>query len=233
MSYETNVKTRYFRPSIQLIEAKARESRGEPAPKGYRGNQSLPNNHGERVLHSENVNLWIRNVPKRITHHEFLGFIRNTGKVRSLVLYPPTDKHQNQAAALSFMRRDSAEKFKSDCKSGKIMMRGMMLNVKWNRNKAKGPEWSESECDTVSRVLMIEGDVEVVNQEYLNAYFRGKLDYDIDEIIEHERKEGGDETRCTIEYRFACWRGQAKLARRALRNEHPSLTVKYGKDPCE
>ncbi|KAI1762172.1 hypothetical protein GGR53DRAFT_468566 [Hypoxylon sp. FL1150] len=223
-----NGKTNYFRPSSQVLGVKTRGARGELASNRYLGDTSLPDNSGHDVLPYENVNLWIVNIPKEIDHHEFLGCIRNTGKVRSLVLHPPVGKHTNKAAALSFIRRDSAVKFLADCRSGKINMRGMKLYATWNRNRVREPA-----DDTVSRVLMIEGDAKLVNQKHLNEFFAEKVAYDIDEIIEHGRKEGSDAARCTIEYRFASWRGQAQLALMALRTERQSLTVEYGKDPCE
>ncbi|KAI1773538.1 hypothetical protein F4818DRAFT_443379 [Hypoxylon cercidicola] len=220
----------YFRPSSQALGKRSPWSRGKRASSKYLGDTSLPDNSGDHVPPSKNVNLWIVNIPSGITHHEFLGFIRNVGKVRSLVLHPATGIHRNSAAALSFFRRASAQKFLDDCVFGKVTMRGMKLHAIWNRHRVAEPEDS-----TVSRVLVIEGEVRFANRLYLDEFLSSRIAYDIDEIVEERRQPHDDATKGRIEYRFASWRGQAVLALIALRKEHRHhvLTVEYGKDPCE
>ncbi|XXH03695.1 hypothetical protein Hte_010101 [Hypoxylon texense] len=221
----------YFRPSGQVLNRRQPEE--EPRSTGtskYLGDTSLPDNSGLDVPLSRTVNLWVGNVPPGITHHEFLKSIRGRGKVRSLVLHPAVGEHKTAAAALSFFHRASCENFIDDCFDGKIKMYGMTLWATWNRHFVAAPE-----DDSVSRVLIIEGDAKFANRQYLDEFLSAKLAYDLDEIIEHKGEPGSDVTRAKVEYRFASWRGQAVLALMALRKEHPhhSLTVEYGKDPCE
>ncbi|KAI4865826.1 hypothetical protein F4820DRAFT_447595 [Hypoxylon rubiginosum] len=220
----------YFRPSSQALNrGRARESRSTETSK-YLGDTSLPDNSGLYVPVSKTVNLWVSNIPPGITHHEFLGFIRGSGKVRSLVLYKPVGKHKTAAAALSFFRHDRARKFIENCTSGEITMHDKAIWATWNRHRVAEPE-----DDSVSRVLIIEGCAKFVNRQYLDEFLPSKVFYDIDEIIEHKGKQGDNGERAKIEYRFASCRGQAVLALIALRKEHwhQSLTVEYGKDPCE
>ncbi|KAI1389073.1 uncharacterized protein F4822DRAFT_429685 [Hypoxylon trugodes] len=220
---------RYFKPSEQLLGQRARGSNQTEG--NYRGDMSLPSNTGADVKEEDNTNLWITGLPGSITYHELLGAITKTGRIRSSVINQPNEGTATAAASISFFKRQEAEVLYHAIDEGKLMIGGQFPRVRWNRNRVAEPKTTEY----VSRVLLVVGDLQVVNREYLERFWAGKFVYDIDEVINHGTTTAEDSGPLgRLEYRFGSWRAQAAMAAKSLNEELAGfLKTEFGKDPCD
>ncbi|KAI1802616.1 hypothetical protein F4811DRAFT_563142 [Daldinia bambusicola] len=219
---------RFFKPSEQLTGAD--NSRKTDRFNGnYRGDRNLSINRGTDVAEEKNTSLWITGLPGSTTVSKLLARIRKTGRVRSVVVNGPNETSSTAAASISFFRREDAEVLYNEIRQGRIIIEGMFPRVQWNRNRVG----EEEIPGHASRVLLIAGDPLVVNQEYLDGFFKRKFVYDIDEIIDHGTVPGVGGPISRLEYRFGSWRSQASFARLALSLElRGFLLAEYGEDPC-
>ncbi|KAI1087630.1 hypothetical protein F5B19DRAFT_497208 [Rostrohypoxylon terebratum] len=220
---------RVFTPSEQLMghsNGSLQASRGNG---NYRGDCNLSVNTGVNVSEHKNTNLWVTGLPAGITVNELLGAITDTGRIRSTVINQPTQSIATAAASISFFHRRDAVKLYRKIEQGHICLRGRFPLVQWNRNKV-----GESAVPPyTTRVLLIAGDPQIVNEEFLTSFFSKKFVYDIDCIVDHGIVDGFEGPIGRIEYRFGSWRSQASSARLALLLELKGfLLVKYGPDPC-
>ncbi|KAI1372029.1 hypothetical protein F4677DRAFT_463626 [Hypoxylon crocopeplum] len=223
---ETN-KMAFFRPSYQLLGVPRKQGESEQRPQ-YLGDLNHPDNTSQWVPAHRNTNVWVRGFSSSVPCRDFLNALQNIGKVRALVVHPADKEHESAAASISFFRRDAAVLLINLINTGIITVHGNTLSAIWNRNRV-----AETDEGWNSRVLLIAGNVEVVNPTYLERFFRSKFVYDIDRVIDHGVVPGPGGPIARLEYRFACWRGQAVLAKIALQREHGGqLLVDYGMDPC-
>ncbi|KAI1452302.1 hypothetical protein F4805DRAFT_470979 [Annulohypoxylon moriforme] len=220
---------RYFVPSEQLTGNSNAAREVSRRNGNYRGDCNLSTNTGANVPEDKNTNLWITGLPSSITIRELLAAITRTGRVRSTVINAPTGSITTAAASISFFKRSDAEILYRKIEQGGIMFRGRYPSVQWNRNRV-----GEGEAPShASRVLLIAGDLDIVNEPYLNSFFDKKFVYEIDQIINHGAVDGYGGPISRIEYRFGSWRSQASSARLALMLELKGfLLVEYGPDPC-
>ncbi|KAL8367074.1 hypothetical protein RB595_007984 [Gaeumannomyces hyphopodioides] len=86
-----------------------------------------------------------------------------------------------------------------------------------------------------SRVLLIYGPSRFVNFDSLTAYFRSKLEFQVDEVLTLAvSSPGGPDDGVLLEYRFGSFRCQAEAAKMALTREYPdTVKVWFGEDPCD
>ncbi|EJT75756.1 hypothetical protein GGTG_05686 [Gaeumannomyces tritici R3-111a-1] len=85
-----------------------------------------------------------------------------------------------------------------------------------------------------SRVLLIYGPARFVNFDSLTAYFRSKLEFQIDEVLTLAMSGQGPDDGVLLEYRFGSFRCQAEAAKMALTREHQdTVRVWFGVDPCD
>ncbi|KAI0885011.1 uncharacterized protein GGS22DRAFT_200103 [Annulohypoxylon maeteangense] len=220
---------RVFVPSEQLTGNSSAERQISRHNGNYRGDCSLSINTGANVQEQNNTNLWITGLPGTITIQELLAAITRTGRVRSTVVNAPTGTIMTAAASISFFNRKDAENLYRKIENGRILYRGTFPSIQWNRNKV-----GEGDAHPLaSRVLLIAGDPEIVNEKYLNEFFSKKFVYEIDCIINHGTVDGFNGPISRLEYRFGSWRSQASSARLALTLELKGfLLVEYGPDPC-
>ncbi|KAI1403465.1 hypothetical protein F4819DRAFT_506127 [Hypoxylon fuscum] len=217
----------FFAPSEQLTGGAYVNRKGNG---NYRGDINLPVNRGTHVPEQANTSLWITGLPGSTTISDLLGSITNVGRVRSVVVNPPNETTSSAAATISFFHRHDAETLHRIIQQGRIMVGGRFPKSQWNRNRVGGEEDSSGQA---SRVVLIAGEPDVVNEQFLNYYFSKKFVYDIDTVIDHGTVSafGGPISR--LEYRFGSWRGQAIFAKMALTKELPGFTLaEYGEDPC-
>ncbi|KAK6955897.1 hypothetical protein Daesc_003543 [Daldinia eschscholtzii] len=220
---------RYFKPSEQLTGAADGSRKTDRCNGNYRGDCNLSINRGTGVPEERNTSLWITGLPGSTTVPKFLASITKTGRVRSTVINGPNESTGTAAASISFFRRKDAEVLYNAIQQGRMVLEDMIPRVQWNRNRI-GEEDSPSYA---SRVLLIAGDPLVVNQDYLDGFFKSKFVYDIDDIIDHGTVPGIDGPISRLEYRFGSWRSQASFARLALNLElRGFLLAEYGEDPC-
>ncbi|RKU48901.1 hypothetical protein DL546_008782 [Coniochaeta pulveracea] len=200
----------------------------------YMGNIHIDKNKSANIPESENCSLWLTKLPPNLTYTDLLAVIRDVGRVyQTHINRPQPDKgHHTSAGKIVFFDRASAERFfERFADSGLVFpgYPGFTGRVAWNRVLAAavdGPGTKE-----LSRVLLISGPKEMVTAEYLTQYFRSKLDFNIDCIIDH----GGDDYRATVEYRFGSFRCQAESAKMAVTREmaRHNVQVWFWTDPCD
>ncbi|KAI2632533.1 hypothetical protein GGS26DRAFT_590971 [Hypomontagnella submonticulosa] len=221
---------RYFEPSAQLTgnDSASREVQGRNS--NYRGDHNLSVNRGDDVPDDKNCCLWLTGLPGDITVHGLLSAIKKTGRVRSTHINPPTESSKTAAASISFFKRSAAETLLQNIQQGKLIIGGRFPYAFWNRNKVA----EEDGLGAASRVLLIAGDPEIVNVDYLDQFFAGKFVYELDEVIEHGTVDSDTGPIARIEYRFGSWRSQASFARMSLSLELRGFVLtEYGPDPCD
>ncbi|KAL2128952.1 hypothetical protein VTI74DRAFT_8419 [Chaetomium olivicolor] len=184
----------------------------------YRGDPDVARNQSAPIREEESCSLWIVGLAPDLTTHELLSGIHNIGRVYATHINPPVPErgHTLSAAKVVFFERTAAELFyKTFAPTGYWTPRNPHLRarVTWNRIRS-------AEVDvggTRSRVLLISGPPQVVNEDYLRIYFDTKFEYQIDQIIYRGANPAG--TRVLLEFRFGSFRCQAESARTALMRE--------------
>ncbi|KAJ9143125.1 hypothetical protein NKR23_g6707 [Pleurostoma richardsiae] len=199
----------------------------------YRGDTSLLRNRSADIPESHNCSLFVMGLPPDTTIHALLSQIRNVGRIYAThINRPEPDRgHFTCAAKIIFFEREAAQRFYARCQERGFALPGsgggggQGPRVVWNRIRTAQQDGPKHK----SRVLIIAGDRRFVNTAALTAYFRTKLDFQIDEVLTLADMGG----RAVVEFRFGSYRCQAEAAKMALAREY-SETVKvyYGEDPC-
>ncbi|KAI1768493.1 hypothetical protein GGR53DRAFT_462458 [Hypoxylon sp. FL1150] len=219
----------------------------------YRGNPFLPANQSAPVPEELNTSLWLTNLPPTCTHRQLLSAIRGCGKVFATVINPPEEDarllalagagaprptHTTSASKLVFFDRCGADRLVAQSRAGRFTVGGYVPRLRPNRIKS-APREAGPQC----RVLHIEGPSLIVNEFFLNNFFRAKFTYELEGVVTLAAARDGDVTR--QEWRFGSFRCQAESARQSIARERerhtdPSsglhlwtqVTVHYGVDPC-
>jgi hypothetical protein len=196
----------------------------------YRGNIHVAKNRSADIPPNQNCALFVVGLPPTTTVTQLLTTIRDIGRVYAThINAPEPDKgHPTCAAKIIFFERRAAETFQARFAGG-LQITGYpeyTARAVWNRVRSAepvSPRWH-------TRVLLISGPRAFVNPQSLTAYFQSKLDFDVDEIIEH-----GNANWHVVEYRFGSYRCQAEVAKMALLREMAGqgVQVRFGRDPCE
>jgi RNA recognition motif-containing protein len=200
----------------------------------YMGNIHIDKNKSANIPENENCSLWLTKLPPNLTYTDLLAAICDAGRVyQTHINRPVPDQgHHTSAGKVVFFDRASAERFYNRFVDGGLVIPaypGFDGRVTWNRVLAAAIDGPNNR--DLSRVLLISGPKEMVNADFLTQYFRSKLDFNIDCIIDH----GGDDYRGTIEYRFASYRCQAESAKMAITRElgRHNVQVWFWTDPCD
>lgn len=199
----------------------------------YQGNIFLEKNRSADIPDDQNCSIFILGLPPMVTYRQFFAAIRNTGRVyQTRISAPEPDKgHTTSACKVVFFDRPSAERFWENHRRGFVIRDYPMFEgrLRWNRVKSAAVEGSPDQ----SRVLLISGPDQVVNEHFLTQFFQSKLEYQVDEII--TRNPGGIFGRSEVEFRFGSFRCQAEAAKMALHREFTDhgVHVRYGPDPCD
>ena len=229
----------------------------------YRGDPTNPNNMSDEIPDSLNTSVFLEKLPGDLDYPGFLQSLRGTGRIFSVKIMGPVaagtaksnTKIDTSAAKVHFWDRTGADRFFALCRAGRLRMGGRVPLARPNYYRTRARPEHESRC---SRVIIIEGPCEIVNQPYLKWFFDLAFDWNIEEIIDLEPKASKNTTTTTtrrLEYRFASYRAQAVTAFRRM--EHASkgwsmlpnrrgvdlsvkqralwrdVRVEYGRDPCE
>lgn len=196
----------------------------------YQGNIWLPTNRSANIPDHLNCSLFLIHLPPDLTAHALLAAIHAlgpTGRVYALHVNAPEPARGNLgcAAKVVFFTRAAAQRFFHRCQQpqqpshpgsgggggGGLLVGGRRAHVTWNRIKtAERPDLVASDA---SRVLLISGPPAVVNPRALTAFFRTKLDFQVDEVIVLEaggRGRGGPAAR----------EGRGRDVLRALLRQH-------------
>lgn len=183
----------------------------------------------EHLPPEQNCALWLTNLPPDIRERELLASVRNVGRIyATFINYPDGHAHATSAAKLVFFTPEAAQKLLVYCTLVKPMViRGHRVKIALNRIKYAKNSMENGE----SRVLIITGHREFVNEASLTAFFQARFQFQIDEavtLITHKE-------RAVVEYKFGSYRCQAQMGMKALLLDKPAglEMVEYGADPCE
>ncbi|KAI2620519.1 hypothetical protein GGR54DRAFT_647414 [Hypoxylon sp. NC1633] len=119
----------------------------------------------------------------------------------------PDEKHTNSAAKLVFWDRKGTENFLNQCVGGKFQVGSYTANVRMNRILTGEQPQSDN-----SRIV---GPEEIVNEDYLRAFFETKdFYYQLEGVSVMVHNHTTHIKR--LEYRFASYQAQAATADRIL-----------------
>ncbi|KFY37665.1 hypothetical protein V494_04677 [Pseudogymnoascus sp. VKM F-4513 (FW-928)] len=190
----------------------------------YLGTMSAASNQMASLPDHMNTCIWVEGAPADLTYFEMLRSIRDCGKVYSVHINPPREKHYTAAAKIAFCTRIGAERFFRQAHSlCGIVIRGRRICVRWNRNK-----YRENFNRAESRVLKISGDPKFVNYEVLGEYFARLFYFNL--IWVEEVTPG------VMIWEFSSILAQAHSAKQAIEREPAMMhivRIKYERDPCE
>lgn len=230
----------------------------------YQGNIYLAANRCADIPDALNTSLFLIHLPPTTTTAHLLAAVHAlgpTGRVFAVHINAPEPGRGNPgcAAKVVFFTRAAAHLFFERCQRLGFYVGGRRAHVTWNRIKtAERPELVASDA---SRVLLITGPRAFVNPRTLTAFFRTKLEFQIDEVLVFdepgnkrtpsqlpsppERKDhqvaGGsssssdddddDDGDAVVEYRFGSFRCQAQAAQMAISRMLPHVRCFFGQDP--
>ena len=195
----------------------------------YQGNIHIERNRSADIPAGENCSLFVIGLPPDVTTRQLLASIRRAGRIYATHINPPEPEknHLSSAAKIIFFEVEAARRFCESASLGGFVVGGQKARVVHNRIRtAAAPDPKHS-----SRVLIIYGPKHMVNAETLTVFFRSKLDFQIDEII-NLPSPANQPGFGLIEYRFGSYRCQAQAAKMALSREFSEIKVYYGVDPC-
>jgi hypothetical protein len=219
---ETGSSLQYFN-----IDSPLNHEAGAFSP-NYLGDRSLARNRSADIPDEENCSVWITGLPPRTTHNQLLSEIRGVGRVYATVINPPDPDHGHTTAAAKvvFFTLASAHEFYAKAHRERFIINGYTTRVSWNRIKsAEHPNPGDR-----SRVLMLQGAPEFVNERSLTVWFLERFTFEIDKVIERNVTSN----LAIVEYRFGSYRCQAEAAKMALAREKSDVVwnLRYGEDPC-
>ncbi|KFZ22869.1 hypothetical protein V502_02662 [Pseudogymnoascus sp. VKM F-4520 (FW-2644)] len=190
----------------------------------YLGTMSAASNQMTSLPDHLNTCIWVEGAPADLSYFEMLRSIRHCGKVYSVHINPPKEKHFTAAAKIAFCTRVGAERFFQQAHSAiGIIIRGRRICVRWNRNK-----YRENFNRAESRVLRISGPSTYVNFQVLGEYFAGLFYFNL--IWVEELSPGN------MIWEFSSILAQAHSAKQAIEREPAMMNmvrIKYERDPCE
>lgn len=198
----------------------------------YRGDTTLPENISAPIPINRSTSLYIRGMGASVTFSDILAAIRNTGKVYSLFVNPPSESHPGSAAKICFFTRAAAERFYNATRDG-FMAKGdnCLAEVVWNRVLV--PEHTRKDWRNACRVVIVRGPKEIVNRVSILRIIQENIRiYDMDHMT--ERAYGPIKGFSQMEMQFGSFRAQGHSAfivlNRALAGK--AVQVLYGADPC-
>ncbi|KAK5996689.1 hypothetical protein PT974_02029 [Cladobotryum mycophilum] len=196
----------------------------------YHGMHTEANASAEYLSPNQNCALWLTNLPPDITHHQLLGAIRNVGRIWcSFINTPDYVTHHTAAAKVVFFSPKSAQQLLSSSWTKGLFIGNFRVRVAHNRIKS---ESREDELSTPkSRVLIICGQTEFINEAYLTKYFKDRFIFQNDQVSELIITGG----RSIMEWRFGSYRCQSQMGKMSLEKDRPFWLekVEFGQDPCE
>ncbi|CAJ2506034.1 Uu.00g001640.m01.CDS01 [Anthostomella pinea] len=213
------------------------------SPTNYKGDLSLPSNQSADIPDSQNVSVYIVNLPPYCNEHILLGAIRGIGKIFACNVNSPDETHSTAAGKVVFWDRAATDRFLDKAARGQFQIGNYLPEVKMNRIRVAAQTPSNK-----SRVLQIDGPRAIANQAYLERLFRAHFKYDLDEVVTVSQNR--DNGRTCLRIYFASFRCQAaagfKVCSQARMgsfdytagmDEHEgdmwrNTQVHWGPDPC-
>ncbi|OTA93155.1 hypothetical protein M434DRAFT_11824 [Hypoxylon sp. CO27-5] len=214
-----------------------------PMSTNYRGTDN-PANESQDIEANASCSLWVTGLPPDCTVKDLLSSIRSAGKIFGCNINPPSDTGRTSAAKIVFWDRAGTNKFLNQYVWGLFKVKDYKPKVIMNRILAASQPPSNR-----SRVVRVVGPDAIVNEEYLERYFKQHFFYNLEEfsLIYHN-----EETKVArVEIRFSSHRAQAaaaaiwiNLARGGKENAVEGMDQEekrlwkqvrhfWGPDPCE
>lgn len=194
----------------------------------YHGMHTETNASAEYLAPEENCALWLTNLPPGVSIYQLLKSIRNVGRVWcSYINYPDFLNHQTAAAKVVFFTPEAAQQLLSVSWTRGLYVEGYRVKVSHNRIKYG----KNAIAGKMSRVLIITGHAEFVNEATLSKFFKDRFIYQLDEVTQLIRAGG----RAVVEFKFGSYRCQSQMGKMSLEKDRPFglEKVEFGDDPCE
>lgn len=215
-----------------------------PNPHRYKGDLKNPNNQCADIPVHQSTCLFITKLPPGCTASQLLGAIRGVGKVWALSMCEPNQAYETPAAKLTFWDRVATDRFLQLVGEGRFKVghdSKPHVRMNWYRTPSQPPS-------RATRVLGLVGPDRIVNQPYLERFFRRRrrFEYTLDQVVTVYLYEGT----ARLEFHFASYRCQAAFAAASIRklcNGEPfdddyisdeervlwrSVQIYWGADPC-
>ncbi|KAK1594438.1 uncharacterized protein LY79DRAFT_157087 [Colletotrichum navitas] len=210
-----------FQPIIRYnnsdLERAFRQARGFSDQ--YRGDVFNDRNMSVNIPAHENTSLWMEGLPAGCTTQLLLGAVAHvgsTGKIWASYINPANaaDNKPYAAAKIVFFSREGAEGLLRASHNGRFLVGGRRPRVTWNRVKTASRGARDSQK---SRVVLIRGPAEYVNQPRLSQWFRGFFSFETEVVIPRDYRvnERGQAIQL-LEWRFASTRCQGEAASMAI-----------------
>ncbi|KOS22345.1 hypothetical protein ESCO_002025 [Escovopsis weberi] len=196
----------------------------------YHGMHTEANASAEHLTSEQNCALWLTNLPPDVTPRQLLSAIRKVGRIWcSFINYPDYQSHHTAAAKVVFFSPKATQQFLSDSWTKGLYIGTNRVRVSHNRIKSESKE--DELATPKSRVLIITGRAEFVNEAYLTKYFKDRFIFQNDEVTELINAGG----RAVLEWKFGSYRCQAQMGKMSLEKDRPYWLekVEFGQDPCE
>ncbi|KAK0643681.1 hypothetical protein B0T16DRAFT_459795 [Cercophora newfieldiana] len=221
-------------PNISLAEQDLLIRQAAGISPSYLGNPFLPANHSARhIPDHQNCSLYLTHLPPTTTVHTLLHALHGTATGRVYFCHvnsPETDRQRRglSAAKLTFFTPESANLFLERYNAFGFVVEGYAARVVRNRTKVARP----AEGLAVSRVLLITGPQEIVEEGVLMGIFRSSFEFEMDgEVLVLSEGEG----KRALCWPFGSYRAQAQAAVVLMRRNlgfFKGVDVGYGVDPC-
>jgi hypothetical protein len=217
-----------FRPSKMLLEQKGFIQRPKAPNANWKGDSysSSELDRAPNIPDILNCGLWITNIPITVSLSQFFDCI-HLGAVFSVTLYPPKDTHHMMAAKLVFKKPESAQALLTQANAVGFWFGGSPVRVVYWRPGCAQREGAET------RVLQIEGPVDLMNIDHWTEYFGNACIYLLERWMFLPCSK---QSRKKMEFRFARIDGQATMCRQKILKDHTyqgRVFVQFGPDPCE
>lgn len=193
----------------------------------YLGNPNIDRNRSADIPPEKNCSVFITGLSPDLTTADLLGSIRNIGRIYATHINQPDPNkgHHTCAAKVVFFERVAAERFYKQFHETGFWVRNRpsyVGRVVWNRIRSAEQDPNGKK----SRVLLISGPKNIVNQKSLVHYFESKITFQIETIRTYyvhvpagAATQPGRE-RELVEFRFGSYRCQAEAAKMALAREY-------------
>ncbi|KAK1980940.1 hypothetical protein LZ30DRAFT_750388 [Colletotrichum cereale] len=178
----------------------------------YRGDVFNDRNMSANIPAHQNTSLWMESLPAGCTSQLLLGAV---ARVASYI--NPANASDNKpcaAAKIVFFSREGAESLLRASHAGRFMVGGRRPRVTWNRVKTANRGSRDSQK---SRVVLMHGPGEYVNQPRLSQWFRRFFKFETEVVIPRDYRinQEGQAVQL-LEWRFASTRCQGEAAFMAI-----------------
>ncbi|KAI1660302.1 hypothetical protein F4813DRAFT_401237 [Daldinia decipiens] len=169
----------------------------------YQGSRASRKNYSEEITEEQNCSVWITYLPAGCDSAMLCHSLRGTGKIYSMFINPPNDQHRTSAAKAVFWDHLGVNRLMHTVESGQFRVGYNRPRVIPHRIKVSAQVPSKR-----SRVIEISGPMEIVNRDFLNAFFLEKFWFGVESV----QTIGIYEGLSIMKWSFCCYRCQSQYA---------------------